>query len=171
MTVRLTERRIPATLQPADLGESSAVDRAVLISFVTSPLVVKRDNVYVVFAIDETLAGGTASYEWTFTLKDADPEVRRTDVGEITYRPDTTGGLVVTVRLLDSGDVEQTAMTLGQEVVDPNGELEALIAAARNEPGPGVGNPQVARELVNDYNPYYQAVALRLRKAAMRFGT
>ncbi len=163
MTVRLTERRIPVALQPADLGEALAAvdDRAVLISFVTSPLVIERDNVYVVFVTDETLAGDTASYEWTFTLADEAPDSQQTDIGEITYRPKVTGDLRVAVRLLDENGVEQTTIELSQEVVEPNSELEDMIAAARNQPGPGVGNPQVARELVNDHNPYYQAVALR----------
>jgi hypothetical protein len=36
--------------------------------------------------------------------------------------------------------------------------LEEMIAAATDQPGPGASDPDVSRELVNDYNPYYQAV-------------
>jgi hypothetical protein len=171
MTVRLSERRIPATLQPGDLGEAIASDdaRAVLVSYITSPLVVERDNVYVVFVVDETLAESTSRYEWTFALEDAEPDRRQSDVGEISFRPKATGDLRVTARLLDDGGAEQASLTLSQEVVDPNGELETLIDAARNEPGPGVGNPQVARELINDHNPYYQAVTLRTPESGDSF--
>jgi hypothetical protein len=163
MTVRLTERRIPATLQPGDLGESFVHEdaRCAVVSFISSPLVVGRDNVYVVFVVDETLASRASTYEWSFALDDEVSESRRTEIGEITYRPQTAGTLRVVVRVLDDGDAEQATLTLSQEIVDPNAELETLIEAARNQPGPGVGNPQVARELVNDHNPYYQAVALR----------
>jgi hypothetical protein len=171
MTVRLSERRIPATLQPGDLGEAIATDdaRAVLVSYITSPLVVERDNVYVLLVVDETLAESTLRYEWTFALEDAEPDRRQSDVGEIFFRPKATGDLRVTARLLDDGGAEQASLTLSQEVVDPNGELERLIAAARNEPGPGVGNPQVARELINDHNPYYQAVTLRTPESGDSF--
>jgi hypothetical protein len=159
----LTERRIPATLQPSDLGESFVQEDArwPVVSFISSPLVIGRDNVYVVFVLDDTLASRTSTYEWSFELDDEPPESRRTEVGEITYRPKATGTLRVTVRLLDAGNTEQATIALSQDVVDPNAELEALIEAARNQPGPGVGNPQVARELVNDHNLYYQGVALR----------
>jgi hypothetical protein len=156
MTVRTSERRIPATLQPTDLGEAVATGdaRAVLVSYITSPLVVERDNVYVLFVVDETLAESTSRYEWTFASENAEPDRRQTDVGEISFRPKTTGDLRVTARLLNDGGAEQASLTLSQEVVDPNGELEGLIEAARNEPGPGVGNPQVARELINDHTPH-----------------
>jgi hypothetical protein len=171
MTVRLSERRIPATLQPADLGEAIATDdaRAVLVSYITSPLVVERDNVYVLFVVDETLAERTAQFEWTFALADAEPDRQETDVGEVSFRPKATGDLRVTARLVDDGGAEQASLTLSQEVVDPNGELESLIDAARNEPGPGVGNPEVARELINDHNPYYQAVTLRTPESGDSF--
>jgi len=47
MTVRKTENRIPADFQPSDLGEAgvTADGRAALISFVSTPLVVGRENV------------------------------------------------------------------------------------------------------------------------------
>lgn len=135
----------------------------------TSPLVIDRDNTYVVFVTDEALAGRTAAYEWTFVLDEGTAARKRTEIGELTFRPAATGVLRLTVRLLDDSDAEQAAVTLSQEVVEPNAELEGLIDAARNEPGPGVGNPQVARELVNDHNPYYQAVALTIPETGDAF--
>ena len=163
MPTRPTERRIPPTLTPADLGESAtaADTRCLLVSFITSPLVVDRPNTYVVFVTDDPLAAQTARYEWKFALGDREPETQATGIGETTFRPKAAGELQVSVRLVDNGGAEQAALSLPQEVVDPNAELEALIAAARNQPGPSVGNPEVARELVNDHNPYYQAVTLQ----------
>jgi hypothetical protein len=162
MPTRPTERRIPPTLTPGDLGESVAAGdaRCLLVSFITSPLVVERLNTYVVFVTDDALAAATARYEWKFAPGEVEPETQVTDAGEATYRPKAAGELQVSVRLVDEGGAEQATLTLPQEVVDPNPELEALIAAARNQPGPSVGNPEVARELVNDHNPYYQAVTL-----------
>ena len=160
MPTRPTERRIPPTLTPGDLGESVAAGdtRCLLVSFITSPLVIDRPNSYVVFVTDDPLAAGTVRYEWKFALADSEPETQVTNVGETTYRPKAAGELQVSVRLVDDGGAEQATLALPQEVVDPNPELEALIATARNQPGPSVGNPEVARELVNDHNPYYQAV-------------
>ncbi len=162
MPTRPTERRIPPTLTPGDLGESVAAGdtRCLLVSFITSPLVVDRPNSYVVFVTDDPLAAQTARYEWTFALGDREPETEATDVGETTFRPQVAGELHVSVRLVGDGGEELATLALPQEVVDPNAELEALIAAARDQPGPSVGNPEVARELVNDHNPYYQAVTL-----------
>src|SRR4051812_1498592 len=156
MPTRSTERRIPATLTPADLGESIAAGdtRCVLVSFITSPLVVDRSNTYVVIVTDDALATETARYEWTFALRDGEPETQVTEVGQTTYQPKAAGELHVSVRLLGDGGEELGALALPQEAVEPNAELEALIATARNSPGPSVGNPEVARELVNDHNPY-----------------
>jgi hypothetical protein len=162
MPTRSTERRIPPTLTPADLGESVAAadTRCVLVSFITSPLVVERVNTYVVFVTDDARAAATARYEWKFAPGNSEPETQATDAGQTTYRPKAAGELQVSVRLVDNGGAEGATLSLPQEVVEPNAELEALIASARNQPGPPVGNPEVARELVNDHNPYYQAVTL-----------
>ena len=57
MSVRKTESRLPAGAQPTDLGEPaiSTDGRAILISFITSPLATSRENIYVVFVIVPTL--------------------------------------------------------------------------------------------------------------------
>ena len=162
MPTRPTERRIPPTLTPGDLGESVAAGdtRCLLISFITSPLVVERVNTYVVFVTNDSLAAQTARYEWTLALGDREPETQVTDVGETTFRPPAAGELHVSSACSVMAARSSATLALPQEVVDPNTELEALIDAARNQPGPSVGNPEVARELVNDHNPYYQAVTL-----------
>src|SRR5262249_44598653 len=55
------------------------------------------------------------------------------------------------------------------EVVAVNAELESLIADAQNQPGPGVANPDVSRELINDHNLYYQNVTLQAAETGDAF--
>jgi hypothetical protein len=163
MGVRKTESRLPAGSQPADLGESvvSPDSHCCLISFITAPLAVGRENVYVVFVTDAGLSALVTSYEWTFTLDAGTPEVKATDIGQIVYTPSAEGYLTVKLRLLDAGATEQATLSLTQQVGPLNAELETLIAGATNNPGPGMGNPDVLRELVNDHNPYYMNVPLQ----------
>jgi len=160
MPVRKAESRIPAGFAAGDLGEAAvATDgRCALVSFITSPLVVNRENVYVVFVTDAGLAAAAQSYEWSFSENGGTAVTQSTLVGETVYSPQDTGSLATTVRILDGASTEQANLSLTQAMVPPNAELEALIAAATDQPGPGAGNPVVSRELVNDHNPYYQAV-------------
>ncbi len=54
MSAHKTERRVPATFQPADLGQAAPApdNRSVPIAYVSSPVVVNRDNAYVVLITD-----------------------------------------------------------------------------------------------------------------------
>lgn len=162
MPVRRTETRIPTNLQALDLGQAgvAADGRCALVSFVTSPIVVNRDNVYVLLVTDPALAGATESFEWSFAMDGVTPVVQTTPHGEVTWRSPSTGALTVTVRILGAGSAEQARLEIAQAVVDTNATLEALIEDARNEQGPTVANPDVARELINEHNLYYQSVAL-----------
>jgi hypothetical protein len=170
MSVRKTERRIPAGLQPGDLGEAvvSADGRSCLVSFVTAPLVSERSNTYVVFVTDAALASSVESFEWSFAEDEA-PVVKTTEAGQIDYAPTREGYVSVTVRLLDGALSEQGTLSLTQQVSPLNAELEEKIAQATDAPGPGVGNPDVLRELVNDHNPYYLNVALQTPEASDGF--
>jgi hypothetical protein len=163
MGVRKTESRIPANHQASDLGQAitSADGRCTLVSFIPSPLVVARENNYVLFVTDAGLAASAQTFEWKFVENGGAPDVQTTQIGEAAYSPKATGTLSLTVRVLGGGNAEQAKIELTQDVVALNAELEGLIAGARNQPGPGVGNPDVARELINDHNPYYQSVALQ----------
>ena len=69
MAVRKTETRIPTGLVASDLGESfvAADGRCALVSFITSPLAVNRENTYVVFVTDAGLAAQAHSFEWSFS--------------------------------------------------------------------------------------------------------
>jgi hypothetical protein len=171
MSVRKTESRLPAGFQPADLGEVvvSPDGHSCLVSFITAPLAVNRENIYVVFVTDAGLSSSVQSFEWTFTLDDDAPDISTTDFGQIAFTPSAEGSLAVKVRLLDAGSTEQANLSLTQQVAPLNAELETLIAEAANNPGAGMGNPDVLRELVNDHNPYYMNVSLKTPEAGDAF--
>lgn len=135
--------------------------RCTLVSFITSPLVIGRENVYVLFVTDAALAASAQSFEWSLTENAGTPIKQTTEHGEFSYTPQSLGALNLVVRVLGAGDIEQAQIATDQEVVSLNPTLEALITGAKNEPGPGVANPDVSRELVNDFNPYYQDVTLQ----------
>ena len=160
MPVRQTESRMPLNLQPADLGQAvEATDgRCSLISFVTSPMVISRPNVYVVFITDSNLGSSAFSYEWVITENNAPPVTLQSDAGEITYIPRNFGKLEVSVRILDSGTNELAALLMEQEVTEPSVALEEMINEAIDQPGPSMADPDVLRELINEHNLYYQSV-------------
>lgn len=171
MPVRKTESRLPPNFQAADFGEAVVAPDGccMLVSFVTAPIVADRENVYILFVTDATLAGTAQSFEWKFAENGSAPTTQATQVGEIAYRPEATGRLEISVRVLDGGNTEQASIEMTQLVVPPNGELESLIAGARDEPGPGIPHPDVARELANEHNPYYQGVALQTPESGEGF--
>jgi hypothetical protein len=171
MGVRKTESRIPAGLQPSDLGEAVAsVDgNAYLISYITSPLTVNRDNAYVVLIPDDTLAAVADTYRWTFAEEGQPLVTKITDAGVISYSPSVVGNIDLEVSVLDTNGTQKTSLTFSQIIAGPNSELEELIAEAANEQDAGQGNPDVTRELVNDHNPYYQNVALKTPEAGEAF--
>ena len=163
MSARKTESRIPANFQASDLGEAVVASdaRCALVSFVTSPLVVGRENGYIVFVTDSALASSVESFEWTIIENGGPPNTQTIQHGEFFYNPTSAGKLNVAVRLLGAGAAELSVLSLDQDVVLPNVELETLISDVKNQPGPGISNPDVARELINDHNPYYQDVVLQ----------
>jgi hypothetical protein len=169
MPVRKTESRIPAGFLASDLGEAIADSRCALVSFVTAPLAVARDNAYVLLVTDAGLASSVQSFEWSFTEDGGTPTVKTTEFGQIAYTPSAEGYLDLTVRLLDSGSSELARLSLTQQIGPLNKELEQQIADAVNKPGPGMGNTEVLRELVNDHNPYYLNVALKTPEAGKGF--
>ncbi len=163
MSARKTESRLPAGLQPGDLGEAviGADGRSALVSFITAPLAPLRKNTYVVFVTDAALAGVVQSFEWSFVEDGGTPNVQTTEFGQVSYVPQAEGYLELTVRMLDAGAAEQATLSITQQIGPLNPGLELRIAAASAQPGPGAGNPDVMRELLNDHNPYYLDVALR----------
>ena len=171
MPARKTESRIPADFRASDLGQAVVASdgRCALVSFVTSPLVIARENVYVVFVTDAALAASAQSFEWSFMENGGPPDTQTTERGEISYSPKAVGELNLVVRILDVGNTEKATLSLAQDIVSPNVELEALISEALNQPGPGISNPDVARELINDHNAYYQSVALQTPEAGDGF--
>lgn len=169
--MRKTESRLPAGMDAAGLGESvvAADGRCALISYITAPLATGRANTYVVFVTDAALAGAVDSFKWSFAEDGAAPVVVTTDAGEVSFTPTKEGYLSTSVRLFDGSAAERATLALTQQVSAPNAELEQLIADAANQPGPGRGNLDVLRELVNDHNPYYQIVTLTTPEAGDGF--
>ncbi|MBX2924032.1 MAG: hypothetical protein KF746_17670 [Chitinophagaceae bacterium] len=163
MPARKTESRLPDGFTANDLGESAQAqeNNAVIVSYIRSPLVINRQNTYVVFVTDTATANAASSYEWTFSENGTPVVTETTPVGEFTYIPQATGALTVAVKVKGADNSVKSGITLNQEIVQLNAELEALIATAAETPGPGIGNLDVARELVNDHNPYYQQVVLQ----------
>src|SRR3954453_726012 len=104
MPVRKTETRIPAGSSASDLGESfvAADGRCSLVSYITSPIVVGRENTYVVFITDTGLASQAQSLEWSFSENGGTASTQSTEVGEAVYSPQGTGSLNVTVKVLDT---------------------------------------------------------------------
>ena len=171
MGVRKTESRIPGTLQASDLGQAVvATDaRCALVSFISAPLAVNRENTYVVFVTDAALATQTASFEWSFSEDPGGSTTQTTDFGQTSYTPLQEGYLSVQVKLLDSGSSELATLSLSQQIAPLNSTLEDMIAAAVNNPGPGIGNIDVLRELVNDHNPYYLNFTLKAPESPESF--
>ena len=169
--MRKTESRLPAGLEAMDLGEAVVASdgRCALVSFITAPLAAGRANTYVVFVTDAALAGAVESFEWSFAEGSDAPVVVATPSGEASFTPTRVCYLSVSVRLLDGGATEHATLTLIQQVRAPNAALEQLILNATNQPGPGCGNPDVLRELVNDHNPYYLNVTLSTPEAGDGF--
>ena len=171
MAVRKTETRLPATFQASDLGEAvvAADTRCALVSFITTPIVAGRENVYVVYVTDATLASSTQSFEWSIIENGGAPVIQNSDAGEFAHVPAAPGSLTLDVRLLGAGNAELATLSLTQDIVDLNFELETLIGEFKNQPGPGISNPDVAREIINDHNPYYQDVKLQAPEAGDAF--
>ncbi len=169
--VRKTESRLPPHFQAADFGEAvvASDERCALLSFVTAPLAIGRENVYVLFVTDPVLAASARSFEWIFTESGGGSTTQATEHGEFAYSPQFTGGLNVVVRIIGAGNTEHARIEMLQDVGPLNVELEDLITSAINEPGPGVSNADVARELINDHNPYYQIVSLQSPEAGDGF--
>lgn len=163
MPVRKTESRLPADFQASDLGEAVVAPdgRCALVSFVTSPIAVGRENQYVLFVTDAALRETAQTFEWTFSENGCGPIKQTTEFGVVAYRPQDTGRLEIAVRVLDSGNAELARIEIKQLIVPQNGVLESEIAEAQNEPGPGIPHPDVARELVNEHSPYYHGVELQ----------
>jgi PKD repeat protein len=171
MAIRKTETRIPDGSAASDLGEAfvAADGRCALVSFITSPLVVNRENTYIVFVTDAGLAAQTQSFAWSFSENGGTAATQTTQIPEAAYSPQGTGSLNVTVTLMDAANAVQATLSLTQAMVPLHPGLEALISAATDQTGPTISDPDVSRELVNDYNLYYQAVALPTPEAGDSF--
>jgi hypothetical protein len=158
-------------MQPADLGQAvvAADSRCALISYVPNPIVVARENTYVVLVSDPGLAAATLSFEWSFIENGGAPNVQTSDFGEKTYTPTATGSLAISVRLLGAAAAVQAELSMQQAIVISSVPLETLIDEAVSSTGPTAGSPDVLRELINEHNLYYQNVATQAAEAGEGF--
>src|ERR1044072_6079772 len=126
MSVRKTESRIPAGFQPPGLRQAltSSDGHCSIVSFITAPLAVNRENIYVVFITDAALAASAESYEWSFNEDGGTPLVKSTEFGQIAYTPSAEGYLNLKVRMLDAGSSELASLSLTQQIGPLNVELE-----------------------------------------------
>lgn len=118
MAARKSECRLPAGMTADDLGYAvtAADNRCALVSFAYPPIVVGRDNDYVLLMTDAALAAAAASFEWAFAENGQTVATDTTDSACSTHRLAVSGKLAVSVRVLDAGNNEQAALTLDQDV-------------------------------------------------------
>lgn len=172
MPVRRTEAAIPFGRDPAVLGQAVAVDgRSALISYCSTPIRQGRANTYVVFVTDTTIATGTETFEWAFDWGEDGQAGWSTYHGQITFEPDRTGSLAVSVRLLAADGAELSQISLQQEVIEEDGSLEMDLLNASSDNWPSMGDSDVARELVNDLGHYCTSSALAVPDADDAFVT
>jgi hypothetical protein len=169
--IRKAESRIPIGFQASDLGEAVTADdgSCVLISYITSPLVTDRSNSYALFVTDPTVASTARTFRWCFGESEGAFDTFETDIGTIEYAPQGNGTLFLTVSVLDAAGAEQASVSMNQDIVWPNNELEILIEDTEDQPGPGMGNLEVIRELINDHVNYYRNVQLQTPEASDSF--
>lgn len=157
MPVRKPERRIPPGFSADDLGEAllSPDSQCALVSFYSSPITQNRLQSYVVFLLDPALQNSVASYHWQ-----AGDKTANTEAGVWEQMPADVGSLTVNASLLDDGGAELRTLSLTQEVVAANAELETLIAQD-DAVHPIAGDPVTSREIINDLRAYMDILAPR----------
>ncbi len=155
MPVRKTESRIPQGLQASDLGQAAVAPdgRAALVAFAPSPVARGRENTFVALVTDAAAGAAATVFNWIFEVNGAARPAVQTTVGEIRFAPEAVGTLRIRCQI-GGANVD---LSLDQQIVEPNAELEALIAEDRAEPI--AGDPEVSRELVNERVFYYQDLA------------
>ena len=171
MGARKSESRLPSGMSAQDLGDSvvSADGRCALIAHSSAPVVAGRDNDYVLMTTDPGLAATATSFSWTFVENGVTTRTETTGHGYVVYRPVASGLLSVDVRVLDAGGSELGGNTLEQDVTMPSIDVEDLIGAAQERPGPEIGDPEALRELVNQYGGYYSGLSPTVPEAGDAF--
>jgi hypothetical protein len=161
MSVRKTESRIPENFQASDLGEAlvAADGRCALVSFLSSPITIQRENTYVLFITDTALGAVVDSFEWMFVSNDIPDDPVVTSEGEVSYVPQLAGRLDILANLRDDSGATVATIQMTQAVQPLNRELELRILFEGPVPGPTLGNVEVAREIVNDLSSYLAQLA------------
>ena len=154
MPVRKTESRLPEGFAAADLGQTATAagnNKIHIVSFFSSPVALRRTQVYVVFVTDAAVAPQVGKYEWTFA--NGGTTTQQTDEGIAEFTPQNLGPLTVTVKVKGSGTTVLATLTLSQQVIPLNGALELLIDQ-EDKNVPLAAHPETSRELLNDIRGY-----------------
>jgi hypothetical protein len=174
-----TESRLPQGYAPGALGQVGNVVGGTLpltpapdshlVSYLTTPIRRGAKNTYVCFITDTGLAGSVKAVEWKvegILGPGRSTEVVNTDAGLVFEHKFTAAiPVVVSVSLLDSGGTALRKLSMAQDIVAPNGRLEAVFRDTTFETSLGPvesraalgGHPETTRELVNDLRPYIDA--------------
>lgn len=155
MATRKTERRLPAGVNAADMGQTGGDASAVLVSYHSTPIALGRPQTYVVFVVDASLQPNLASYRWQIGS-----DTTQTPHGVLEYVPTAEGDIEIRVDLVDGGGATLKSLSLRQTVVPLNRELENLIART-DEVSPVAADPETSRELVNDERVYIDELSPR----------
>lgn len=165
MTVRDVESRMPRGLTAADLGEASAEqlgpkgERFVLISYLTSPLVVRTKLDYVLFALPPEGSNedlwldyvAVDSYRWTVLSKSDASFIEQgiTEFGCWSWTAQVPGTYTTRVEARDEHGKVIATLSLTQTVVPRDARLEEFL-----RPQPSRSKCDAIRELVNDLSGY-----------------
>ncbi|WP_027346471.1 hypothetical protein [Hamadaea tsunoensis] len=165
MTVRDVESRMPHGLSAADLGEATAEvigprgERFVLVSYLTSPLVVRTKLDYVLFALPPAGSNedlwleyvSVASYKWTVLSKSDASFIEQsvTDNGCWSWTAQAPGTYTTRVEARDGDGKVLATLSLTQTVTPRDARLEEFL-----RPQPSRSKCDAIRELVNDLSGY-----------------
>jgi hypothetical protein len=165
MTVRDVESRMPRGLTAADLGEATAEqlgphgERFVLISYLTSPLVVRTKLDYVLFALPPEGSNedlwleyvAVNSYRWT-VLSKSDPsfiEQGVTEYGCWSWTAQVPGTYTTRVEARDESGKVLATLSLTQTVTPRDARLDEFL-----RPQTSRSKCDAIRELINDLSGY-----------------
>lgn len=113
MAVRLTESRLPAGLQPHELGQAVSAGPYALVSELASPLRPDWPCLYVVFVTD---GHAPSTYRWRIYRGDDLVESEETEEGVYSWSPHAPGEYFVQVEI---PDLNGLTLELYQRVRDP----------------------------------------------------
>jgi hypothetical protein len=180
MSIRNTEKSIPAGVKTDELGECSKDndDNYALVSYLSSPITCGTSCDYVLF-VKTSKDPEKYKYIWRVTTGSSDSEnniqteTKETKTGVFDCLVTDAGSLKIEVDVIYDNEKEKT-LSLEQAVIEPNKDLEMRLSGKLDDllknliknggedattvvesflPAWG-GNPRVSRMLINDFSKY-----------------